>query len=51
MLLLYVKMAVLYENVIDLIIFGTLKVLFGKILLKILFYNEMWIGLYQKKKK
>ena len=43
-LLLYVKLAVLYKNVINLIIFESLKVLFGNILLKkyYVFYNEMW---------
>ena len=40
----YVKMAILYENVIDLIIFETLKVLFGKILLK-KYYSTMICGL------
>ena len=47
MLLLYVKMAVLYENVIDLIIFETLKVLFGNILLK-KYYSTMICGLDKK---
>ena len=40
-------MAVLYENVIDLIIFETLKVLFGKILLK-KYYSTMICGLDKK---
>ena len=40
-------MAVLYENVIDLIIFETLKVLFGNILLK-KYYSTMICGLNKK---
>ena len=48
MLLLYVKMAVLYENVTDLIIFETLKVLFGNILLK-KYYSTMICGLDKKR--